>query len=65
LPRPDALHGIAVLFEERDLVDHFGDAYREYQRRVPMFIPNLGGGRESPAEVAITPASLAPETLAR
>jgi protein-S-isoprenylcysteine O-methyltransferase Ste14 len=33
--------GIAVLFEERDLVDHFGDVYRAYQRRVPRFIPGL------------------------
>lgn len=35
---------IAVIFEERDLVNHFGQEYREYQRRVPKFIPRLVGG---------------------
>lgn len=32
---------IASYFEERDLVTEFGDTYREYQKRVPMFIPFL------------------------
>jgi protein-S-isoprenylcysteine O-methyltransferase Ste14 len=30
---------IAVLFEERDLIAHFGERYREYCRRVPKFVP--------------------------
>ena len=30
---------IAIQLEERDLVDFFGDAYREYQRKVSMLIP--------------------------
>jgi protein-S-isoprenylcysteine O-methyltransferase Ste14 len=30
---------IGSILEERDLVLEFGDVYREYQRRVPMFIP--------------------------
>jgi methanethiol S-methyltransferase len=30
---------IAVQLEERDLVAHFGDTYREYRRRVPGFVP--------------------------
>lgn len=29
----------AVVFEERDLVAHFGREYEEYRRRVPMFLP--------------------------
>jgi len=30
--------------EERQMVERFGDEYREYQRRVPMFVPR---GRET------------------
>jgi len=32
---------IAIQFEERDLVDHFGPTYSEYQKRVPMLVPSL------------------------
>jgi protein-S-isoprenylcysteine O-methyltransferase Ste14 len=42
---------IAVLFEERDLVDAYGDAYREYRQRVPKFIPGLRPTRPVTAEV--------------
>lgn len=31
--------------EERQMVDKFGDEYREYQRRVPMFIPRRNKAR--------------------
>jgi Putative protein-S-isoprenylcysteine methyltransferase len=37
---------IAVVFEERDLVQHFGKGYREYQRRVPKFVPRFGAANE-------------------
>lgn len=30
---------IALQLEERDLVAHFGDAYRNYRKRVPMLLP--------------------------
>jgi hypothetical protein len=30
---------VAVVFEERDLIAHFGRQYEEYRRRMPMFIP--------------------------
>lgn len=47
---------IAVQFEERDLVDHFGETYSAYQRRVPMFLPWLGSRGKAegvPAEVVV------------
>jgi protein-S-isoprenylcysteine O-methyltransferase Ste14 len=56
---------IAARFEERDLVDHFGETYRAYQRRVPMFIPRLGQGDESPAELSPTSTAVCPETVVR
>jgi len=40
---------IATLFEERDLIAHFGEKYREYRRRVPMFVPSLFGQRATVA----------------
>ncbi len=30
---------VGTVLEERDLVENFGDDYRNYQRRVPMLIP--------------------------
>jgi protein-S-isoprenylcysteine O-methyltransferase Ste14 len=48
---------VAALFEERDLVGHYGDRYSAYQRRVPMFIPRLGRDRATAAEVPTTESS--------
>lgn len=40
---------IAVVFEEKDLVVHFGKRYEKYQQDVPMFIPRVTG----PASLSI------------
>lgn len=34
---------IAIQLEERNLVDVFGDRYRDYRRRVGMLLPRIGG----------------------
>lgn len=39
---------VALRLEERDLVEAFGEKYRAYRERVPMFIPRLQ--KEQPAE---------------
>jgi len=41
---------IGSVFEERDLVAEFGDRYREYQRNVPMLIPNHVAGWIDPTD---------------
>jgi protein-S-isoprenylcysteine O-methyltransferase Ste14 len=56
---------IAARIEERDLVGHFGDVYRAYQRRVPMFVPRFGEGDESPAELPARPTAVCREAPAR
>jgi protein-S-isoprenylcysteine O-methyltransferase Ste14 len=38
---------LGTFMEERDLVGLFGDAYREYQRAVPMLVPGIVPARAS------------------
>jgi protein-S-isoprenylcysteine O-methyltransferase Ste14 len=48
---------VAVRMEERDLATHFGKAYEDYQRRVPMVVPGLGfGSRETAGRTAVADA---------
>ena len=49
-----AYMALAVIFEERDLVDHFGADYEEYRRRVPKILPRL-----SPSTPAAAPPPVA------
>jgi protein-S-isoprenylcysteine O-methyltransferase Ste14 len=38
-----AMIAAIVRFEERELVERFGDAYRDYRDRVPRFLPSRAG----------------------
>ena len=42
--------------EERKVEDEFGEAYREYRKRVPMFIPRWGEWRKLATTRDDTPA---------
>jgi methanethiol S-methyltransferase len=42
---------VAVFFEERDLVSHFGDAYRRYQETTPKYLPRIGRKKRAPRAV--------------
>jgi len=48
---------IAIRYEELDLVKFHGDAYREYQRKVPMLIPMPGKTHDTVKPVADEPLS--------
>ena len=48
---------VAARIEERDLVDHYGDTYRAYQRRVPAYVPRFGKGDEPAAVLPATSAT--------
>jgi protein-S-isoprenylcysteine O-methyltransferase Ste14 len=37
---------VAIQFEERDLVDAFGDKYENYRKRTPMLIPKMMSERQ-------------------
>ena len=50
---------IATIFEERDLVAHFGDEYRDYQRRTPRFVPRLCNPESAPENASIAAPPLA------
>lgn len=40
---------LIALIEEKDLVERFGDEYREYRKRVPFLIPSFRNGKPDPS----------------
>jgi protein-S-isoprenylcysteine O-methyltransferase Ste14 len=44
---------IAIQLEEHDLVEVFGETYRDYRRRVAMLIPGLSRRRAAPVKPAL------------
>lgn len=46
--------GLATLFEERDLITHFGEQYEGYRRRVPRFIPRWNSTVTPLSQAALT-----------
>jgi protein-S-isoprenylcysteine O-methyltransferase Ste14 len=48
---------IAIPFEERDLIAHFGDQYADYRRRVGALVPKLGThSQEAKVDLSAPPA---------
>lgn len=48
---------LAVIFEERDLIAHFGRQYTEYRERVPMFVPGMACSTSPAVEQVPVPSS--------
>jgi protein-S-isoprenylcysteine O-methyltransferase Ste14 len=43
---------VAILFEERDLVDALGEDYARYREATPMFVPRLTAKQSQPTQLA-------------
>lgn len=56
---------LAALVEERDLVNYFGDEYRDYQRRVPRYIPRLAASADTPVTHPAAPVAATSNPLIR
>jgi len=39
-------YGLLARSEEKRVIEQFGEEYREYQRRIPMFFPRMGQWRQ-------------------
>jgi protein-S-isoprenylcysteine O-methyltransferase Ste14 len=50
-----AYMGLATIFEERDLLAHFGEQYEQYRRTVARFVPRLRRGSKSAAPLGAEP----------
>lgn len=48
---------VAIVFEERDLLQHFGADYRAWRERTPLLIPRLRSGKRAARERGIAEAA--------
>jgi protein-S-isoprenylcysteine O-methyltransferase Ste14 len=51
---------LAVIFEERDLIAHFGRQYTEYRERVPMFVPGIASSASPVVDPKPAPVTSGP-----
>jgi protein-S-isoprenylcysteine O-methyltransferase Ste14 len=46
---------VAVVFEERDLLELLGDDYRRWRERTPKFVPRIGGTGDAQVDASARP----------